>query len=254
MSFTFTITIHPLRWLRNMLVLTLFMACVAVPVSVGNEPKHRALPSRETVAKHTAYSTVDAYLDRRMPEFPSEKRRELAQTIVNESIEGGFDPLFVLAVIDAESSFDAEAVSAVLDTNGNPKANARGLMQIIPSTWEHECKRRGLGKLNKFNPVDNVRVGIGYLAYLGKGFKRLDSLLLAYNQGPGRASSILKKEEEPSIEGAIYGPIVLAKYKTILVHHGFNPRDARKLFRSPTSTVLNADYAAPVSGTMVATR
>ena len=81
------------------------------------------------------------------------------------------DPLLVAAVVQAESSFDTEAVSS---------EGALGLMQMMPTTAEQ------LGVADAYDPGQNLDAGASYLAYL---LRRTDNdLVLAlagYNAGPG---------------------------------------------------------------------
>jgi len=81
------------------------------------------------------------------------------------------DPNLVLAVIEAESGFNAGAVS--------PK-NAQGLMQLIPATAER------FGVANVWDPEQNVRGGMAYLKWLMGYFDGdLELVLAAYNSGEG---------------------------------------------------------------------
>ena len=83
----------------------------------------------------------------------------------------GVDPLLVAAIVQAESSFDTEAVS--------PRG-ALGLMQMMPTTAEQ------LGVADAYDPSQNVDAGVSYLAYLLRRFDNDLVLALAgYNAGPG---------------------------------------------------------------------
>lgn len=81
------------------------------------------------------------------------------------------EPQLALAIIAAESNFDARAVS--------PR-NARGLMQLIPETSE----RFNVG--NAFDPTQNIRGGLSYLRWLLAYFEGDVALVAAaYNAGEG---------------------------------------------------------------------
>ncbi len=81
------------------------------------------------------------------------------------------DPNLVLAVVEAESNFNPQALS--------PK-NAQGLMQLIPATAER------FGVEDVWDPEDNLRGGMAYLRWLLKTFKGDVTLALAaYNAGEG---------------------------------------------------------------------
>ena len=85
-----------------------------------------------------------------------------------------------LAISRRESEFDPAARSA---------ADARGLMQVLPSTAKLVAPEVGLtydaAKLN--DPTYNVRIGTGYLAHLVEQFGPSVALIASgYNAGPGR--------------------------------------------------------------------
>ncbi len=147
-------------------------------------------PDSAVVLRQKQISMVRAELLSRMKKASVDEVQRVSEAIVQECQKTGVDPLFVLAIIESESGFDFEAVSAVFDRNGNPRANAKGLMQLIPST------ARAMGVTKIFDPVDNVRGGIRYIRHLWDGgFGRRggpESVLLAYNQGPGVALAVYR--------------------------------------------------------------
>jgi soluble lytic murein transglycosylase-like protein len=90
-----------------------------------------------------------------VPATPEQKK--VAEIVRKLAPEFRLSPRLVLAVIRAESNFDAQALS--------PK-NAQGLMQLIPDTAARFNVRK------PFDPVQNIRGGMAYLRWL-----------LAYYQG-----------------------------------------------------------------------
>jgi soluble lytic murein transglycosylase-like protein len=90
--------------------------------------------------------------------------------IQQHSTTHGISPDLVRAVIQAESGFNPRAIS--------PKG-AMGLMQLMPAT------ARELGVNDPFQPGDNIRGGVTYLARLMTRFKQnVELALAAYNAGP----------------------------------------------------------------------
>ena len=82
------------------------------------------------------------------------------------------DADLITSVIAAESNFDPKAVS---------RRDARGLMQLLPSTAAK------LGVKNIFDPHENVDAGTRYLRDLLQLYKNdLALTLAAYNAGPER--------------------------------------------------------------------
>ena len=141
----------------------------------------------------------------------------ISTAIVDECGKTGVDPFFILAMIEAESNFDVEAVSG---------AGAKGLMQIMPKTFRSVSKAKRM-----MDPVENVRAGIRYVAKLhAQGFTKMQTLLLAYNAGPNGAIAITKGELEPTAEARAYAPKVLANYYRLLDKEGVPRKDASKRF------------------------
>lgn len=91
--------------------------------------------------------------------------------IRQQASEKGLSPDLVRAVIQAESGFNPHAIS--------PKG-AMGLMQLMPAT------ARELGVSDPFQPEENIRGGVTYLArLLARYDQNVELALAAYNAGPG---------------------------------------------------------------------
>ena len=84
-------------------------------------------------------------------------------------------PLWIRAVMQAESGGDARALS----TQG-----AMGLMQITPGTWAELRLRYGLGA-DPYDPRDNIAAGAAYLREMRDRYGE-PGFLAAYNAGPDR--------------------------------------------------------------------
>lgn len=99
---------------------------------------------------------------------------ELQFFIINVCEEHHIDPAVVMAVIDTESDFDADAVG----DNGA----SFGLMQI-QERWHRERMDK-LGVTNLLDPYQNVTVGIDYLTELLDSYDGdMTKALMAYNAG-----------------------------------------------------------------------
>jgi soluble lytic murein transglycosylase-like protein len=94
--------------------------------------------------------------------------------ILRNSEQHKVDPALVRAIIRAESSFDADAVS---------RKGAMGLMQLMPKT------ARSLKLSNPYDPQQNISGGVKYLRYLLDRFDgNVPLALAAYNAGESRVS------------------------------------------------------------------
>jgi soluble lytic murein transglycosylase-like protein len=109
---------------------------------------------------------------------PGEAHR-VAGVLVTEARKAGFDPWYIIAIIEVESAYDADACSS---------AGARGLMQLMPATFHSVSTHYRVS-----DPVENVRAGIAYLSKLyAAGFRWPETILLAYNGGPANATAYAK--------------------------------------------------------------
>ncbi len=101
----------------------------------------------------------------------AEPRAHYDDLIEHHAARHGLSADLVRAVIQVESGFNAHAVSS---------KGAMGLMQLMPAT------ARALGLSDPFQPDDNIRGGVAYLAQLlARYHYDLQLGLAAYNAGPG---------------------------------------------------------------------
>jgi soluble lytic murein transglycosylase-like protein len=227
------ISVRPLRWLVNVIGGFMLLSMVACPAVTGNLPPPpvvRILSATEQ-AKLAQVAFIELEIMSRPGTAAGFPAKTVAAALVQEAHDVRLDPLFVLAVIEAESNFDVEACSP---------SKAKGLMQILPSTF---ASLNPTGSI--FDPVENVRAGTRYLALLGTSFRRPESILMAYNGGPGRTSQYLKAqaigEDYPiSDEMRTYPGKVMSKYKRLLAKTGQKPANAHKLFRVTDAPVSMA--------------
>jgi len=126
-------------------------------------------------------------------DLPEEFWKLLFPPFYWEDIQDGarlaqLDPLLVMGVIRQESAFNARAIS---------RSDARGLMQLLPSTGQEIFQRLGLGAFREdvlFDPRMNVRLGTQYLARLVRAHQgNLILTLTAYNAGPTRVKRWLQE-------------------------------------------------------------
>jgi len=178
------------------------------------------------------YPEVAALLKDRMgrQERP-EKIRATANQIVRLCHLLGFQPSFILAVIEHESTFRSRIESP---------AGAVGLMQLLPATARVVGSRLGIavppGGPNLKDPVVNVTLGIHYLAELRQDFKTLASTLAAYNLGPAQWARHLSRPGGQR-------PQSVAKYVALIER---TTTEIREAGRSAWKPRLAARLAPPV--------
>ncbi|MFT4257275.1 MAG: transglycosylase SLT domain-containing protein [Pseudoxanthomonas sp.] len=101
-----------------------------------------------------------------------------ADSIRREATRNAIDPAWVAAEIRAESIFDPNARSP---------ADARGLMQVLPSTGAGVAKRIGLpwnGGNDLYDPDTNIAIGSAYLRQMLDKYGATYQAIAAYNAGP----------------------------------------------------------------------
>jgi len=136
---------------------------------------------------------VEKILQRRLPSKYKSQASLIQKTIVHNALKHEMDPIFILAVISGESSFNPEARGPVGEI---------GLMQIRPSTakWisEEILKKPWKGDKSLLNPYENIRLGIAYFDWLRTKFNNNSShYVAAYNLGPSQLKKALKRRVRP---------------------------------------------------------
>jgi len=96
-----------------------------------------------------------------------------------EAERNNFDPMFAAGLIRQESTFQADAVS---------RANAIGLMQILPKQGRQLAKQRKIRytKGSLFDPNTNIELGMLYISDLTRTTGAAEYAAAAYNAGEDR--------------------------------------------------------------------
>lgn len=121
------------------------------------------------------YKYIKLYLTKSNNKIDAEK---FTQALLNLSQSHAYDPIFLLAVIKTESSFNFNAVGS---------AGEIGLMQIKPDTAKWICDMKNIkwkGAQALKDPEYNIMVGAYYFKYLKKTLKSQSlKYINAYNMG-----------------------------------------------------------------------
>lgn len=136
---------------------------------------------------------------------------DITRVLISDAQAHQFDPVFVLAIIQTESSFNPQAVG----TSGEI-----GLMQLRPTTAEWIAKKTGvewLGADSLYDPAINIRLGIRYFAHLRSTFdKSPNHYVAAYNMGPTNVKRLDRDVASTGIDLRVIKPQYAAR---VLKHY-----------------------------------
>ncbi len=185
------------------------MALVAVPLPLGGvqhftPPADR--PARAAAADPTR--VVYSALGRCRSLLSDAQRRLIANAIIRESDRHGYDPLFVQALIEVESTCKPTARS---------NRGAVGLTQVKPETARAVAADAGLrwhGAHSLTEPEFNVRIGVRYLAQLEEELGDPYLAVAAYNLGPAQVARMPRHRARDTR----FVRRVLARYERLLAH------------------------------------
>ena len=108
------------------------------------------------------------------------------ETVLSAAEASDVDPALIWAVMRQESAFSEVAVSV---------ANAQGLMQVIPSTWDWIAELRREEPRDPFDVTANIQYGATYLAWLMNYWDDDVELVIAsYNGGQGYVRRIFEAD------------------------------------------------------------
>ncbi len=147
----------------------------------------------------------------------AERVSEVAKLVSKAGMKHGVDPALSIAVVAAESSFDAAAISS----DGH---SSKGLMQLLDGTGRHLLKHAGLeAQYDPFNPEQNIDLGVGYLRKLHDTFSVATALtpsvttvpaansssleklaVAAFNAGEGRVAAAQERAQREGLNPALY--------------------------------------------------
>lgn len=160
---------------------------------LGDEYAHSAVRATENNT-HAVRNYIVYVTDHSLKGSWKTQSQKLGSTIVREAYKYGFDPLFIMAVIQTESSFRPEARG----TSGEI-----GLMQLRPQTAEYIAHKFNLvwnGEDTLKDPIKNVQIGAAYLSYLRTAFHAKSRLYLAaYNMGVANVHRHVSGHQIPTV-------------------------------------------------------
>ena len=105
--------------------------------------------------------------------------------VKRETRKFGIKPEEIYALMRQESQYHSRATS---------RSNAKGLMQMLPSTGKYVNRKVRIPNMDLYNPHHNIILAVRFFADLKRQFHGdFEQIAGAYNGGPGRMSRWKKK-------------------------------------------------------------
>ncbi len=182
---------------------------------------------KKLVSKDHLYETVHSKVQRSLPKKHKAQAKRIAREVIAQSEKFKMDPLFLLAVIETESSFNPDSVGPVGEL---------GMMQLRSTTGAWIAEKYGItfkGDADLKNPVKNIRLGAAYLDYLRHKFdKSAVSYISAYNMGPKNVRRLAQEQVVPQI------------YSSKVIKHYVSIHDLLQKRESQNSQIKTAEKVA----------
>lgn len=109
--------------------------------------------------------------------------------ILLETQKYNLDPFLVWAIMRQESAFFPRAVST---------SKAKGLMQVVPLTWDWLAELQKEAPGNPFDAATNIRYGVFYLNWLRNYFSDFNGdqelMIASYNRGQGYIKRLFESD------------------------------------------------------------
>jgi len=158
---------------------------VALPAAFPNTSSAPLLDQAPPENSSLLYTR--AVLERHGKRLDAVQREGVARALARAEADHGLSVVMTLSLIAQESRFDPRAKGPT---------GSLGLMQVQPATAAEVARRNGLAwqsNLTLFDPVQNVRIALAYLAELRQRFGTTDHAMAAYNIGPGNLQRLLER-------------------------------------------------------------
>jgi soluble lytic murein transglycosylase-like protein len=183
---------NSLRWLETLYLLNRAGAAQRLATWLTTEHADDLQPSTFLYvsalksAKNTPLNTI-LFLTKQISENPKYLNEQTLRMLfpkpyfeVFDQASPNLDTFLVLSVARQESGFNPRARS---------RANARGLLQLLPGTARQLTGRY----VDLYDEKTNARLGVQYLSRMIEKFGSVELALAAYNAGPGRIPTWKKR-------------------------------------------------------------
>ena len=176
----------------NIVLVAILVGCLSTLLPENISDAETEIVKVETEVEETELKVEIVELEKDKCTYPSVEDEEVKELLseemrlqlhlFNTCEKYNISPFLVIAMIERESYYDANAVS---------KSGAIGLMQILIK-W-HADRMARLGCTNLYDPYQNITIGVDYLAELFAENNNVSWVLMAYNKGNTYANEMASK-------------------------------------------------------------
>lgn len=160
------------------------LSYVIAQIHASNEEYHRAIAGLRGIFPNYASMPIAALPDEIWQLlYPADH----LEAVAAQAARNELDPFLIMGLIRQESAFNENARSS---------ADARGLMQILPSTGARLARQARIPRYSAkklFQAETNITLGTLYLSSLVKRYGKIELALAAYNAGGTRVDLWLKE-------------------------------------------------------------
>ncbi len=150
--------------------------------------------------------------------------RAYPEQVQSEAAKYGLDPALLWAIMRQESTFFVKAIST---------SNAKGLMQVVPSTWEWLAELQKETPGDPFDPATNIRYGAFYLNWLLEYLDGDEELVIvSYNRGQGYIKRLLESEFVAGNKDELYREIDTLEAREYLQEVTVNYEIYKQLYKN----------------------
>lgn len=179
--------------------LVYFSVCAVYACSVYEMAKSADEQCERTIEKAAEPTQeVQATEEEQVKYFDCPLSHELQDCVFSECSAYEVEPELMLAIMEKESKFHADEISAT---------NDYGLMQI--NACHKSWLKSSYGINNLLDPKQNIKAGAIMLGNLSRSYSSIEAIAMAYNLGEGGAKAAFKK----GIYSTAYSRAVYAKYQ-----------------------------------------
>lgn len=205
---------------------------------LGGSYQHSVVRKSEKIGDITSF--VEATTKKFLPKLSKTVSKKLASAILSSAKQYELDPVFLMAVIQNESSFNPSRRGG---------AGEIGLMQIKPTTAEWIARVYDIeyeGEKTLLDPAMNVRIGAALMDKLRHQFESHSRLYLsAYNIGARKVRSMVEDKKIPKE----YVQAVMKRY--IAIYSAFK-EEGNSLKRSEIAWAHTLDLTRKIAQVKIA--